>query len=92
MVHFLRNIDLVVQNILIAELLDLQIAADVRLLFLHRDVVAPLAQSRAEEIGERRHHHDHLLRLVRLRQPDDRIQRIVEKMRIDLRLQKLQLH
>ena len=42
-VQLLRDMDGVFQDILVAELLDLKIAADMGLLLLHRDIIPALA-------------------------------------------------
>ena len=61
------------------------------LFLLNRDKVLPIAQRSPEEIRQIGQKSDHLIILLRLRQPDSRIQRIIQEMRIDLRLQKLRL-
>ena len=51
----------------------------------------PIAQRCPEEIRQISQKSDYLIVLLRLRQPYSCIQRIVQEMRVDLRLQKLRL-
>lgn len=84
--------DLIAQNVPVARLLDLQIAAHMDFFFAQCDDVAPLTQGAAEEIGQARDHLDGLFVFSGLHEPDDGIERIVEKMGVDLALQQCQLH
>ena len=47
------------------------------LLFLNRDKIPALAKRRPEKTGKRRDHIDYFICLVLLRQPDNRVQRII---------------
>ena len=86
------DMDLIAQDIPVAHLLDLQIAAHVDLLLAEGDDISALAQGTAEEIRKARDHLDGLFVLPGLHEPDDGIERVVEKMRVDLALQQGQLH
>ena len=53
----------------------------------HLDPVAPLRKGDAEKVRQGAGDVDHLVRAARFRQPDDGVQRVVEKVGVDLRLQ-----
>ena len=84
------DMDLIAQDIPVAHLLDLQIAAHVDLLLAEGDDIAALAQGTAEEIRKARDHLDGLFVLPGLHEPDDGIERIIEKMGINLGLKGFQ--
>ena len=88
-----RRVDrnLVGKQIAVTVPLDLQIAQDVLFLLPHRDNLPSAAEHQLEESRER---HDHILGIVvlsALDQPDNRIERIVEEMRVDLLLEEPKL-
>ncbi|MOA25742.1 hypothetical protein D3C78_1464860 [compost metagenome] len=60
-------------------------------LLLNRNKLLPLADGRAKQLGQGGRHRDYISHLVHFRHPDNRVQRIVQKMRMNLRLQRLQL-
>ena len=90
-IKFRGDIYLIVQDILVADLLDLQIAAGMAQLFLDGNVVLSFIKAGPEETGQGSDQADDLVFLFRFRQPDDGVQGIVEEMGIDLGLEQLQL-
>ena len=89
MQDLLLNDDPVIQNILVSDFLDLQIAFDVAFFLFDGNKVRTTGKDCPEKITEIRSHFHHLLVISILRHPDDRIQGIIQKMRVDLCLQKL---
>ena len=73
----------------VAHFLDGQIAAHVGDLGLERVGVRPVADRRTQECGQRARHLHDLLAAPGVAHPDDGIERIIEEMRLDLRLQRL---
>ena len=72
-------------------MLNLQITPDMLLLLLNRDDVLPAAEREAEEVREAADHRNRLADFARFDEPDDGIQRVIQKMRVDLRLQQRKL-
>ena len=83
--------DHIVELILIADLLDIEVVGNVCDLFFDRDDVLPVAQANAEHICQGVHQTHDILRIVVAGHPADGIQRIVEEMRLDLLLEGLHL-
>ncbi|MNC29436.1 hypothetical protein D3C75_776830 [compost metagenome] len=88
--ELLRHLDVIVEQLLEAELLDLQIAGEMLKLLLHRNHIL-LLDADPQDIAQPRHHLADLAALVLHRQYIDGLQRIEQKMRIDLGLQRLKL-
>ena len=79
------------QNIPVSGLLDFQVTDGVTFLFRKRNHIFPLGKRCPEKDRKAGYHIYSIIRLPSLDQPDDSIQSIIKKMRIDLCLQKLQL-
>src|SRR5512137_218295 len=58
---------------------------------LNRGDVAALADTQSKKPGQRRSHYNRVFALPAFYHPNDRVERVVEEMRIDLGLQSLQL-
>ena len=86
------HLNMILQNILVAHLLDLQIAAHMHLFLPQGNDIPPFAQRAAEEVGQAGHHLHRLIVFAGFHQPDDGIQCVIQKMRVDLGLQQRQLH
>ena len=83
--------DGVLHNILVAGLLDLEVAADMPLLLPQGDDILAAAQGMTEEIREIGDHLHRRLMPVRLDEPDNGVHGVVEKVRVDLSLEQRQL-
>ena len=77
--------------ILIPDLLDIHVASGVLQFIPHRDHRTPFGQTDTKQFRQLRDHVGSLVVSLSLDHPDDGIQRIVEEMRIDLALQRIQL-
>ena len=71
------DIDLILQNIGIAELLDTEVAPNMGFLLLNSNVIPALAQCGTEKLGEGSYHCHYLFVLSAFRHPNDCIQRII---------------
>ena len=80
------------ENVLVADLLNLQIAPDVLNLLAQGDDILAVGEEGAEIGRETRDHLNGLVILPGFDQPDNRVQGVVEEMRVDLRLNQSQLH
>ena len=85
------RLDLIVQDIGIAHFLNIEIALDAGQLLLKGHHCAAFAEDHPEKPGEGLDHLNDLLLIPGLRQPDDDLQRVVEKVGIDLFLKQPQL-
>ena len=85
--QLLRHVDFVVQLVLVAHLLDVEVAAHVIHLVREGDDLPAPAQADAEQAGQRAHQPHDLVGLVLLRHPADGIQGVVEEVGLDLGLQ-----
>lgn len=85
------DLDGVIQDILVAGLLNLEIAADLPLLLLQGDDVLPPAEGVAEELRQVGDHLHRRLGPVRLDEPDDGVHGVVQEVRVDLSLEEGQL-
>ena len=90
-VHAVRNIDFIIHNIPVPELLYFQITAYMRNLLTDRYIIPPLAERRPEKSRQGGNEGDHFFLLSCFRHPYDSIQGVVQKVRINLCLQKFQL-
>ena len=77
--------------VFVAVFLDLQVGLGVLQLLFDRDQLMPAADADAEQPRQCMDHLDGIGVFAALTHPGDGIQRIVEKMRVDLRLQRLEL-
>ena len=85
------DINPVIKDILVSDLLYLQIAADVQFLVPDRNELSSVTERKLEKVRQRHDHVFCLFLLVPFNKPHDRIERVVQEMRIDLFLQKPKL-
>ena len=84
----IRTINSDIQTILIAELLQQQITSNIIKLLRKWDKrTFALGQTQSEHIGERSNHFADLILIVGNCHPVDGVQRVIQKVRIDLTLQ-----
>ena len=83
----LVNLEAIGKLILVAHGLNLQVALRVLHLAADGDELMTLADADAEQLRQRVYHHDRFLVLPPLAHPRNGVERVVEEMRVDLRLQ-----
>ena len=83
--------DVVLQYVVVAHLLDFQVAPDMLFLLPQGNKLPSPAEHQSEKVGQRHHHVHGLVGLVVLDEPDNGVQRIVQEMGIDLLLQQAQI-
>ena len=85
--HHRFHIYLVFQFIYIPHLLDGQVTSGIFYLLLQRDHFVFVADALPQQLCQRGCHQHHIPDIAALRHPDNGIQRIIQKMGVDLRLQ-----
>ena len=83
----LVDLEAVGELVLVAHRLNLQVALRVLHLVADGDELMALADADAEQLRQRVYHHDRFLVLPPLAHPRNGVERVVEEMRVDLRLQ-----
>ena len=90
-INYLIQLNVIFQNIPVTHFLDLQIAADVLLLFLNGNKLLAFAENLTEKVRQGNNHCHCFVWLIGFDQPHNGVECVVKEMRLDLLLEEAQV-